>query len=115
MTVYLGIDVGTQSVKALLYDADAAAVNAVESASLALTSDSDGTREQEAGWWVDALEDCIQRLPGEGRAAVRGIGVSGQQHGFVGAHDLGGFSHKSNPAHHDDICIDFRAFLRECQ
>lgn len=81
--MYLGIDIGTQSVKALLYDADAAAVSAVEAAPLALVSDSDGTREQEARWWVEALEDCILRLPQDGRAAVRGIGVSGQQHGCV--------------------------------
>lgn len=81
--MYLGIDVGTQSVKALLYDADAVAVAAVESAPLRLVSEPDGTREQEAAWWIAALEDCVSRLPAAGRAAVRGIGVSGQQHGFV--------------------------------
>jgi xylulokinase len=81
--MYLGIDVGTQSVKALLYDAEASAVSAVESAPLDLVSESDGTREQEAAWWVDALCDCIARLPKDGRSSVSGIGVSGQQHGFV--------------------------------
>lgn len=81
--MYLGIDIGTQSVKTLLYDADTATVAAVERAPLRLVSESDGTREQEAAWWIAALEDCVSRLPPAGRAAVRGIGVSGQQHGFV--------------------------------
>ncbi len=87
--MYLGIDVGTQSVKALLYDPEAAAVTAVETAPLELVSKPDGTREQEARWWVEALENAVPRLPREGRAAVRAIGVSGQQHGFVPLDEAG--------------------------
>lgn len=81
--MYLGIDVGTQSVKALLYDPAARAVTATETVPLDLVSRPDGTREQDASWWDAALHTCITRLPESGRSALRGIGVSGQQHGFV--------------------------------
>ncbi len=81
--MYLGIDVGTQSVKALLYDGQAARVVAVESAPLELLSEADGTREQLAGWWISALGRCLAGLPGRDREAVRAVGISGQQHGFV--------------------------------
>lgn len=81
--MYLGIDVGTQSVKALIFDPDGAGVAAVHSAPLALTSADDGTREQLADWWVSALKAAVTGLPAGLRRAVRGMGVSGQQHGFV--------------------------------
>jgi len=81
--MYLGIDVGTQSVKALLYDAQSQRVADSCSAPLELISDSSGTREQEAQWWLDALAVCLQRLGKAQLAGVRAIGVSGQQHGFV--------------------------------
>ncbi|MDG2411030.1 MAG: xylulokinase [Halioglobus sp.] len=81
--MYLGIDIGTQSVKTLLYDLDRATVHATSSEPLPLRSDRDGTREQEASWWIVALEACVARLPGAGRRAVRAVAVSGQQHGLV--------------------------------
>jgi xylulokinase len=81
--MYLGIDVGTQSVKALLYDAQERRVVAVQSSPLELISDSGGTREQLAHWWLDAMGLCIRSFSTAQRSAVRAIGVSGQQHGFV--------------------------------
>ena len=81
--MYLGIDVGTQSVKALLFDPDTSGVAAVYASPLDLTSRDDGTREQLAEWWVTALRDAVTGLPADLRKAVRGMGVSGQQHGFV--------------------------------
>jgi hypothetical protein len=87
--MYLGIDVGTQSVKALLFDPDTSMVAAACSSPLALVSEEDGTREQRAEWWVTALKAAVTDLPAGLRQAVRGIGVSGQQHGFV-ALDAGG-------------------------
>ena len=81
--MYLGIDVGTQSVKALLYDPQQGAVAGVSSAPLELFSAGDGTREQRAQWWLDALRACLDGLDGKLRAGVQALGVSGQQHGFV--------------------------------
>jgi xylulokinase len=81
--MFLGIDVGTQSVKALLYDAQRHRVIAVRSAPLDLISKADGTREQLAGWWLTALGVCLAAFSKSDRASVAAIAVSGQQHGFV--------------------------------
>jgi xylulokinase len=81
--MFLGIDVGTQSVKALLYDADTRRVIDIRSATLQLISAADGTREQLADWWLVALGQCLVGFEREHRSGIRAIGVSGQQHGFV--------------------------------
>lgn len=81
--VFLGIDAGTQSLKLLAYDAGQKKILHVSAAPLELISRDDGTREQMADWWLDALRQCMQQLPTEIKARVSGIGVSGQQHGFV--------------------------------
>ena len=81
--MFLGIDVGTQSVKVLLYDADERRVVAAQSAPLDLISDSDGTREQQASWWITALKQCLAGISPAEKSRVEAIGVSGQQHGFV--------------------------------
>ena len=81
--MFLGIDVGTQSVKALLYDADRQRVAAMHSAPLDLVSAADGTREQHADWWLTALRDCLSKFEKSERGGVKALAVSGQQHGFV--------------------------------
>ncbi|GAB2516531.1 xylulokinase [Microbulbifer agarilyticus] len=81
--VFLGIDAGTQSLKLLAYDGDSKQILHVCAAPLELISDEDGTREQLAEWWLDALRQCMSELPADIKSRVRGIGVSGQQHGFV--------------------------------
>ena len=81
--IFLGIDAGTQSVKVLAYDPATRQVVAQATRGLALHSTDDGGREQEAAWWTDALAACVRDLPGSVRASVRGLAVSGQQHGFV--------------------------------
>ncbi len=83
MSCYLGLDFGTQSVKALVLDVAARRVVAAASGPLALISRGDGTREQQAEWWLDAMRACLAQIDADLRAAVRAIGVSGQQHGFV--------------------------------
>lgn len=79
----VGVDLGTQSTKVLVYDPEARKVLAVSSTPHAIIQESDGTSEQEAQWWLDALDDCMKKLPAELRSQVSAIGVSGQQHGFV--------------------------------
>lgn len=81
--MYLGIDLGTQSVKTILYDADAKAVVSQSSAPLDLIVGADGTHEQMAHWWVIALHHCLSRLDTGHRQRVQAIAVSGQQHGLV--------------------------------
>lgn len=85
--MYLGIDLGTQSVKVLIYDAQKRAVVAHSSASLDLISASDGTREQMAHWWIIALHQCLSRIDNQFKSSIRAIAVSGQQHGLVALDD----------------------------
>jgi len=88
-STYLGIDVGTQSVRVLCYDPDRRAVAALASAPLDLQTGSDGTREQQAGWWLAALCNCLAQIAPDIRRTVSAIGVSGQQHGFVALAETG--------------------------
>ena len=81
--MFLGIDVGTQSVKALIYDPDSRRVVEVVSAPLNLISKADGTREQLAQWWLEALGRCLLGLSNTHKSGIEAVGVSGQQHGFV--------------------------------
>ena len=83
MSVFAGLDVGTQSVKLVIYDPQQRQVLATRSAPMALDSAEDGTREQQASWWIDGIVACFAELDPQLRARVAGIAVSGQQHGFV--------------------------------
>ncbi len=78
--MYLGIDLGTSSVKAVIVDEGEALV-AQASAPLAVSRPQPLFSEQMASdWWRAALESML-RLPAAARARVRGIGLSGQMHG----------------------------------
>ncbi len=79
----LGIDLGTQSLKALFYDYERREILAIVSAPLELERRADGSAEQRAAWWTEALEACLRKTPADVRESVQAIGVSGQQHGFV--------------------------------
>ncbi|MBS7458559.1 xylulokinase [Coralloluteibacterium stylophorae] len=83
MSLFVGLDVGTQSVKLVAYDPDAKRVVAAHGAALELVAGDDGSREQHPQWWIDAIRACFARLDASQRARVVAIGVSGQQHGFV--------------------------------
>jgi xylulokinase len=83
MTTVLGIDLGTQHLKAVVYDAEAREIRASISSPLALCQRDDGTAEQSADWWIEALSDALSQIDRKLRMDVAAIGVSGQQHGFV--------------------------------
>jgi len=83
MNITVGIDTGTQSTKVVFYDYDKKQIVASASAPHELISGDDGTREQKAEWWIEAIESCFSQVSAEIKGAVRAIGVSGQQHGFV--------------------------------
>jgi xylulokinase len=85
MSLYIGIDSGTQSVKAVVYDLDAGAVIANARAPHELIAGLPvGHMEQHPRDWIGALDTVIATVAGGiDRGRVRGIGVSGQQHGFV--------------------------------
>ncbi|MEM7661002.1 MAG: xylulokinase [Pseudomonadota bacterium] len=78
--MYLGIDIGTSSVKTILTD-EAGNVVAAQSAPLAVSRPRDGWSEQDPDGWVDAAEQSIIALPQALRSDVKAIGLSGQMHG----------------------------------
>ena len=85
MSLYIGIDSGTQSVKAVVLDLDTRKVIAEARAPHHLIDGLPvGHMEQHPREWVAALDSVILEVAGKiERARVCGIGVSGQQHGFV--------------------------------
>lgn len=82
---YLGLDVGTQGVKALVWDSATGAVVARAAAPLTLLPiGRPGAAEQEPRDWIAAVERTLAELRGAGAlAGLAGAGVSGQQHGCV--------------------------------
>jgi len=81
--MYLGLDVGTSSLKAALFD-DRQRLVGQASAPLEVSRPHPGWSEQDpAAWWA-AVETTVDRLAAEhGLAGLRGIGLSGQMHGAV--------------------------------
>jgi len=78
-----GIDCGTQSTKLVVYDPQARTIVARSQAPHDLIAEDDGTREQKAAWWIEALETCFASVAANLKQGIVAIGVSGQQHGFV--------------------------------
>jgi xylulokinase len=85
MSLYVGVDSGTQSVKAIALDIDTGRVVAEARAPHNLIGGlPEGHMEQHPEEWVSAMDTAITSVASRiDRARVRGIGVSGQQHGFV--------------------------------
>ena len=83
MSRFLGIDLGTQSLKAVIYDGERREMVAEGHCSLELISRADGAREQLAEWWIEALHAAMGQIARREKQSVRAIAVSGQQHGFV--------------------------------
>ncbi len=80
--LFLGLDVGTQGTKGLLVDLEARTVVARASASYGLIGGlPPGSAEQHPKTWIDAVREVASRLATKER--IRGVGVSGQQHGLV--------------------------------
>jgi len=81
----LGLDVGTQSTKALVLDADSMEVVARASCAYGLIPDlAPGAAEQHPATWTEAVEKVMDEVLADSDAgAVRAMSVSGQQHGLV--------------------------------
>ena len=81
--MYLGLDLGTSGVKALLID-DRQKVVGSGHGSLDVSRPHPGWSEQDPAHWTEACETAISELkashPKE-LAAIKGIGLSGQMHG----------------------------------
>lgn len=81
--MFLGLDLGTSGVKALLIDDDQRPV-ASATGELEVSRPRPGWSEQNPADWIGATEEAVGRLRmshGSALSAVRGIGLSGQMHG----------------------------------
>ena len=79
--MFIGIDLGTSSVKALLIDGDQRIVAEVSS-TLDVSRPHDGWSEQNPDDWIMAAENVLDGLAAlEDLGQVEGIGLSGQMHG----------------------------------
>jgi len=85
MTYYLGIDIGTSSIKVVLLDAEQHE-HGVASRPLSVSRPAPGWSEQApASWWVavdNAISELARQQPDK-IAATKAIGLSGQMHGLV--------------------------------
>ncbi|MGK9054000.1 xylulokinase [Neorhizobium petrolearium] len=81
--MYLGLDLGTSGVKAMLIGGDQKIVGSASGA-LDVSRPHSGWSEQDPAHWIRATEEAVAGLkakfPKE-LAAVKGIGLSGQMHG----------------------------------
>ena len=84
-TLFVGIDVGTQSTKALVVDAAQREVVArAQHAHELIGGLPPGHMEQHPQQWLDAVTAVVRSVARHVDAArIAGIGVSGQQHGCV--------------------------------
>lgn len=81
--MYLGLDLGTSSVKAALFDADQRLI-AQASQPLQVSRPHPGWSEQDPEAWWRATEAAVDAVAAQtSLAGLRGIGLSGQMHGAV--------------------------------
>ena len=80
--MFLGIDLGTSSIKAIVIDDDGN--NIFESNQvLSISYPKLLWAEQDPFEWVEAAERAILKIPKKIRATLKGMGLSGQMHGAV--------------------------------
>lgn len=87
--MYLGLDLGTSGLKAILID-DAQTVVASATASIEGSRPHPGWSEQDPADWIAAAEQVLSDLSGHSDlSGVKGIGLSGHMHGatILGADD----------------------------
>ena len=81
--LYLGVDLGTSSVKVLLVD-ETGAVRKTASRTYPLEFPQPGWSQQNPADWWNAVVQCIpELLEGEDKSQVAGLSVGGQMHGLV--------------------------------
>jgi len=81
--MYLGLDLGTSGIKALIMDADQTIIASAD-APLSVSRPHAGWSEQDPAHWIAATDTALASLKSSHPAqlaAVNGIGFSGQMHG----------------------------------
>ncbi|AJD42870.1 xylulokinase [Rhizobium sp. SEMIA 4085] len=81
--MYLGLDLGTSGVKAMLIDGDQKIIGSANG-SLDVSRPHSGWSQQEPSHWIRATEEAVAGLKAKHPkelSAVKGVGLSGQMHG----------------------------------
>ena len=78
--MFLGIDIGTSGVKAVVLDT-AGTVAGQGNAALTVQRPRPGWSEQDSDTWWDATDAAVRAIDPHIRGQVRGIGLAGQMHG----------------------------------
>lgn len=78
--MYLGIDIGTSGVKAVVVSADGN-LRGQAAAPLSVSRPHSLWSEQDPDSWLEATEAAVLSLPAELRSGVKAIGLAGQMHG----------------------------------
>lgn len=78
--MYLGLDIGTSGVKAVLVDGDQTIVDQA-TAPLTVSRPQALWSEQDPADWWDATTAAVKQLNAKARSGVKAIGLSGQMHG----------------------------------
>lgn len=89
--MYLGLDIGTSAIKALLLD-DGFAIIATATQGLSVERPQEGYAEQDPQAWCVAIDKVMKELSDRAPDAMRkvvSIGLSGQMHGMVALDNQG--------------------------
>src|SRR2546422_9621104 len=86
--MFLGIDLGTSSLKALVLDVDGAIVGRA-AASYSMSAPQPGWSESDPQDWWQAAGIAARQAAGDHAAEIAAIGLSGQIHGVVLSDDMG--------------------------
>ena len=86
--MFLGIDLGTSSLKALVLDVDGAIVGRA-SAPYSMSTPQPGWSESNPEDWWHAAATAARQAAGDHAAEIAAVGVSGQMHGVVLSDDIG--------------------------
>jgi xylulokinase len=82
MTLLLGIDIGTSSAKAVLFDVDTASIVATAGREYPIHRPAPDRAEQNPeDWWSAAIDVTRRALAAAGRADIAAISLCGQMHG----------------------------------
>lgn len=84
--LFIGIDSGTQGTKAVIFSEKKEKIIAQNYAEYTLMENNQGGREQDPETWIQACKNVIENMLALSDISpdlIKGVGVSGQQHGMV--------------------------------